>query len=175
MELKRHLIGQIHLPDGLVDITDPCYDADVWCRMSDVKVMPGTYNCYAYMGRNCWGTRCWFAQIVIADGPYNEIAEDKVFSGRSWRSIGSIGVDAGMAGFFHHKPDFNDEEWDIVCNAPRKSDADAYLESFSCNGENNVICRVTEKGNSPHLGCICRSLPAFSSQEETEGAELVGV
>lgn len=136
LELKRHFVGQIEIPDGLVDITDPCYDADVWCRMNNVKVMPGTYNCYAYMGtdRN-WGNRCWIAQIVIADGPFDEIAEDRICSGRSWRTIGEIGVDAGMAGFFSHKPDFNDDEWEMVCNAHRQGDANAYLESFARDGE----------------------------------------
>ena len=136
LELKRHFVGQIEIPDGLVDITDPCYDADVWCRMNNVKVMPGTYNCYAYMGtdRN-WGNRCWIAQIVIADGPFDEIAEDRICSGRSWRTIGEIGVYAGLAGFFSHKPDFNDDEWEMVCNAHRQGDAKAYLESFARDGE----------------------------------------
>lgn len=136
LELKRHFVGQIEIPDGLVDITDPCYDNDVWCRMNNVKVIPGTYNCYAYMGTDRdWGNRCWIAQIAIADGPLDEIAEDKICSGRSWRTIGTIGVDAGMAGFFSHKPDFNDEEWEMVCNAHRQGDAKAYLESFARDGE----------------------------------------
>ena len=132
LQLKRHLIGTIEIPDGVVDITDPCYDRDVWCRMNDVKVMPGTYNCYAYMGEDkSWGNRCWIAQIVIADGPYDEIAEDRIQSGRSWRTIGSIGVDAGMAGFFNHKPDFNDAEWDEVCNVVLNGDRRAYIEDFA--------------------------------------------
>lgn len=132
-ELKRHLVGQLNIPDGLVDITDPCYDKDVWCRMNDVRVMPGKYNCYAYMGTDrSWGNRCWIAQIVIADGPYDEIAEDKICSGRSWRIIGSIGVDAGMAGFFNHKPDFDDKEWSKVCETRCVSNAcKAYMENFA--------------------------------------------
>ena len=132
LKLQRHLIGTIEIPDGVVDITDPCYDRDVWCRMNDVKVMPGTYNCYAYMGEDkSWGNRCWIAQIVIADGPYDEIAEDRIQSGRSWRTIGSICVDAGMAGFFNHKPDFNDTEWDAVCNIVLNGDRRAYIEDFA--------------------------------------------
>ena len=26
---------------GSVDITDPCYDKDVWCRMNNVKISEG--------------------------------------------------------------------------------------------------------------------------------------
>ena len=132
MHLKRHLVGQIEIPDGFVDITDPCYGKDVWCRMNDVRVMPGTYNCYAYMGEDkIWGNRCWIAQIAIADGPYDEVAEDRISSGRSWRTIGSIGVDAGMAGFFNHKPDFDDDAWTKVCNAKTHGGCKAYLEGFA--------------------------------------------
>lgn len=28
---------------GSVDITDPCYDKDVWCRMNNVKISEGEY------------------------------------------------------------------------------------------------------------------------------------
>ena len=30
---------------GSVDITDPCYNRDVWCRMTDVKIRNGVYTC----------------------------------------------------------------------------------------------------------------------------------
>ena len=33
---------------GSVDITDPCYDKDVWCRMNNVKVSEGEYACYVW-------------------------------------------------------------------------------------------------------------------------------
>lgn len=137
MVLKRHLVGQIKIPDGLVDITDPCYDRDVWCRMNDVKVMPGTYNCYAYLGTDKdWGKRCWIAQIVVDDSSsyYSSIAEERIQSGRSWRTIGEIGVDAGLAGFFNHKPDFDDNEWDAVwMQKPCKECEEAYIQEFSRN------------------------------------------
>lgn len=134
IQLKRHLVGQINIPDGIVDITDPGYDKDVWCRINDVAIMPGTYNCYAYMGDDkSWGNRCWIAQIVIAGGPYDEIAEDKISSGRSWRAIGSIGVDAGLAGFFNHKPDFDWETWNKLCDemfSEENDDKRAYIKNF---------------------------------------------
>lgn len=132
--LKRKLVGKIEVPDGLVDITDPCYNKKVWCRMNDVKVVPGTYNCYAYYGETKYcGNRCWITQIVLADGPYDEIAEDKIHSGRSWRVVGEIGVDAGLAGFFNHKPDFNDEEWYALCN--EMSSKDEFIRKFANGGQ----------------------------------------
>ena len=36
--------------------------------------------------------------------------------------IGEIGVDAGMAGFFENKPDFDDEEWELFCEKLRDKD-----------------------------------------------------
>lgn len=136
IQLNRHYIGLLDLPDGKVDVTDPCYDNDVWCRLNDIEVLPGTYDCYAYMGVDkTFGNRCWIARIAIADEPYAKTAENKIFAGGEWEAIGEIGVDAGMAGFFHHKPDFNDEEWRDVCNAEYKGNAKAYLESFTRDGE----------------------------------------
>jgi hypothetical protein len=135
LTLKRNLIGTINIPDGIVDITDPCYNKDVWCRHT-TEVMPGTYNCYTYIGEDKdWGNRCWITQIVIADGDESDIAEDRICSGRSWRSIADIGVDAGLAGFFNHKPDFNDDEWHEFCNMMRKHRAnenaiDALIHHF---------------------------------------------
>ena len=42
---------------------------------------------------------------------------------RTWRKTGSIGVDAGLAGFFHNKPDYSDEEWGRFCDRVRNGDA----------------------------------------------------
>lgn len=33
---------------GSVDITDPCYNKDVWCRMNNVKISEGEYACYVW-------------------------------------------------------------------------------------------------------------------------------
>lgn len=41
--MRRKLIGRKHF-EGVVDITDPCYDKDVWCRMN-AEVKSGTYDC----------------------------------------------------------------------------------------------------------------------------------
>lgn len=39
------------------------------------------------------------------------------------KEIGSIGVDAGLAGFFHSKPDYDYEAWNAFCDRIRHGDA----------------------------------------------------
>lgn len=115
MKLERNYVGQIHL-GSVVDITDPCYDKDTWCRMQ-AEIKSGTYNCYSYIGESKgWGKRVWINQIVIADDADAAATEEKIRIGRSWRTIGSIGVDAGLAGFFDRKPDFKDDDWQEICD-----------------------------------------------------------
>ena len=45
--MRRKKIGTMDF-HGSVDITDPCYDRDVWCRMTDVKIRKGVYTCIAW-------------------------------------------------------------------------------------------------------------------------------
>lgn len=135
MKLERILVGQINLHSGVVDITDPCYNKDVWCRMQ-TEVKPGTYNCYSYVGEDAdWGKRVWLNQIVIADDADSVATEEKVSKNRSWRNIGKIGVDAGLAGFFDEKPDFGDEEWDSLCDwmldDEKNSACSSYIKDFN--------------------------------------------
>ena len=85
-----------------IDITDPCYDKMTWCRINDFKIPAGTYECYTHEASNeetrGWGKRV--ARIGIRRGSADRYVE-----------IGSIGVDAGLAGFFNDKPDYTDNEW----------------------------------------------------------------
>ena len=39
--MRRKKIGTMDF-HGSVDITDPCYNRDVWCRMTDVKIRNGS-------------------------------------------------------------------------------------------------------------------------------------
>ena len=48
MRLKKNVIGNRYFTDS-VDITDPCYDRDTWCRMNGVKIKPGNYKCIVWM------------------------------------------------------------------------------------------------------------------------------
>lgn len=95
-------IGKLQLNDK-VDITDPCYDKDVWCRMTS-ECKSGEYTGYATIADTDvgWGKR------VISIAIYKD---DKIVDIDSMELIGNIGVDAGLAGFFNNKPDFIGHEW----------------------------------------------------------------
>lgn len=111
-------VGIINL-HGSVDITDPCYGTDVWCRMTIKDIQPGPYECFYEKRSQKKGN--WEnvsrARIVLADGSeHAKSTMQRVVRGRSWRYIGDIGVDAGMAGFFANKPNFDDNEWSKLCD-----------------------------------------------------------
>lgn len=118
-------VGTIELGTK-VDITDPCYDKNVWCRMT-TDCEPGTYKGYVEMSdEGDWGMRV--ATISIFKG-------DKMWGVEEMESIGTIGVDAGLAGFFNDKPDFNDDEWSEFCDKIEEGDAwNLYNGIFSSSG-----------------------------------------
>ena len=85
-----------------VDITDPCYDRNVWCRMT-TECEPGEYTGYVNISdEGEWGKRV--ASIAI-------YKDDNIKDFNSMENIGQIGVDAGLAGFFNNKPDFPGDTW----------------------------------------------------------------
>lgn len=131
IELTKKLVGQVKFDKGVVDITDPGYDKDVWCR-STAKILPGTYNCYAYEGvaRGEPYKRVWIAQIVHADTEKDAHLLSRLRNRRCWRRIASIGVDAGLAGFFQDKPDFGFDEWHELCDWMFAQKENAYIKSF---------------------------------------------
>lgn len=101
-----------------IDITDPCYRRDVWCRLNDVAIHPGEYTCVSWdvdYKDKVGGHRVAVAGIYLG----GTIPEESEFA-----YIGDIGVDAGLAGFFNSpKPDYSDEEWTELCNSVRQGDA----------------------------------------------------
>lgn len=125
--MRRKKIGTKYF-EGVVDITDPCYSKDVWCRMT-ANVKAGEYACYiwrhtdkgVYNGEEYKDVRVGVIGIYL-DGI--------IPPQRSMEDIGSIGVDAGLAGFFMDKPDYNDEEWDDFCDFIRDGDAWIRDEGF---------------------------------------------
>ena len=141
-----------------VDVTDPCYATDVWCRINGVKIKPGKYLCLAK-------TLDWDDQYTRLDGKRVDYHDHRVGTigifhvdefpvlaasaaagtltkypnwGTStadngkWFSelIGSIGVDAGLAGFFHDKPDYTDEQWSVFCSTIACGEAWVKEEGF---------------------------------------------
>lgn len=90
----------------LVDITDPCYDKNVWFRItSDCE--EGTYEGYVdVVDIPGFGKRVKSISIY---------KDNKITPTDEW--IGDIGVDSGLAGFFNNKQDFSDEKWEEFCDS----------------------------------------------------------
>ena len=107
---------------GSVDITDPCYNRDVWCRMTDVKIRKGVYTCIAWHHKDK-GTfdngEPYCYDVIGIIGIY---LDGVIPCQKDMKEIGSIGVDAGLAGFFHNKPDYTDGEWAAFCDRVRHGD-----------------------------------------------------
>lgn len=129
--LKRKQCGIISFPTGVISITDPGYDDDCWGRKDGVKIKPGEYHCSIYTQNN--GKTVHIIQIRKKNAI--SVPQDNA----DWNQIGIIGVDAGLAGFFENKPNYDDAEWEKVCN------------QFLNNGTN---CWKAEKTNS-FLKCNC--------------------
>lgn len=106
-EQERKFIGKFTLNDR-VDITDPCYNRDVRCRMT-TDCVPGEYFAYVTL-QDCgeWGTRVETLAIYRNDDitPMSQLTN----------YLGEIGVDAGLAGFFREKPDYDDDAWSEFCD-----------------------------------------------------------
>lgn len=103
------IIGKKRFGDK-VDITDPCYNRDVWCRMNDVGVVPGEYECYVDVlsdkETGGWGERVSKIGIRLIGQ-----------TSKHYTYIGNIGVDSALAGFFNHKPDYSRAEWISFCHS----------------------------------------------------------
>ena len=101
MNLEEFYVGELRL-DGKVDITDPCYDRGGWYLVTK-ECQPGYYKGYAYMSdEGEWGKRV--ARLSI-------FKDDKKTELKKMKFIDSIGVDAGLAGFFRDKPDYPGNKW----------------------------------------------------------------
>lgn len=118
--LRRKTIG-IKTFGNKVDITDPCYKKDVWCRLNDIEITPGDYTCiawkstetYEYNGKEHKDVRVGNLGIYL---------NGVIPSQKSMEEIGEIGVDAGLAGIFNSKPDLDDDSWRGFCDYIDKGD-----------------------------------------------------
>lgn len=107
-------VGELVLGDKL-DVTDPCYNKDVWCRTT-VDCKPGAYTGYAkFSDEREWGTRVASLSIYKDNIPCSINDMECISS--------NIGVDSGFAGFFNNKPDFSDEEWYELCDKTEDGNA----------------------------------------------------
>lgn len=128
-------VGVINIKDSLVDITDPCYEKDTWCAFFEHKVKAGKYRCYVSVvnfpakyqfeakdwevlcgkkkvGQTTTKTDRRIVELIIV---HESIKLEDI---KSWDKVGKIGVDAGMCGFYNHKPDFTDDnKWLEFCDS----------------------------------------------------------
>lgn len=119
--LKKNIIGTKEF-GSKIDITDPCYSRDVLCRKNDIQIEPGKYTCIAWTQtkrKKCESEVRPDTRVMIA-GIYKDgiIPEQKDLV-----EIGYIAVDAGLAGFFENKPDYNNEEWNDFCEKIKTGNA----------------------------------------------------
>lgn len=105
-----------------IDITDPGYEKDVWCRINDVQIEPGNYSCYYSLLKKENRIR----SIKIIHNDYlTKVCRTEY--------LDIIGVDAGMAGFFENKPDFKEEnEWMNFCNKVFEELDNTHLDVHLC-------------------------------------------
>lgn len=102
-EFRKIVVGTKYF-SGKLDVTDPCYNKNVWCR-ANVNVQPGEYTCCVWLNDE---------DRVATIGIY----KDGVIPLRAdMEPVAEIGVDAGLAGFFVDKPDYNVREWADFCES----------------------------------------------------------
>lgn len=126
--LRKKIIGK-RVFGSKVEVTDPCYSRDIWCKMRDVEIVPGEYTCvvwmhkgsYEYDGKTYDDTRVGNIGIYLGG---------IIPTQKSMVEIGTIGVDAGVAGFFENKPDYTEDEWDELCKKIKKGYAWIFTEGF---------------------------------------------
>ena len=114
MNTKTNYVGQFKIKDGIVTVTDPCYDKGTRCTL-DVHMEVGNYNCYFNSTEDTggWGN-CITSCYMIYEGTENFLEGNDIYG--LYDSLGAIGVDAGLAGFFENKPNYSDTEWIKVCD-----------------------------------------------------------
>jgi hypothetical protein len=117
--MREDVWGSIVLGNN-VDITDPSFDEDVWCRINNFPIQAGEYECYVLM-----------ADDIETGGYGNRVARIGIrtqYEGDHYERKGIIGVDSGLAGFFNcdNKLIYDD----IVENHPAGEDVFIYDNAF---------------------------------------------
>lgn len=123
MQLRPVIAGKRVFDNTPVTATDPCYPKTSFHVVRDIAVKPGDYRCVAWKGR-CYYTdrethkRHSYSRIFIC-GIY---LDGKMPNMDDGIEIGHVGVDAGLAGFFQNKPDYEDAEWFDFCDRINEHD-----------------------------------------------------
>ena len=160
MYLKSKDKGYVKI-EGKLDVTDPSYEKDIWCRMNDVAIKPGEYRCRYYLGEELGEREIKEAKDCAKE--FNKDLDEVIkqdtadirnrcfaielqakgrafqLNSNHWEKIGEIGVDGGMAGFFWNLPELDDEDWGFFYNKmdgkPVCLDKEVGFWSFSGYGD----------------------------------------
>lgn len=172
---KSDILAQLAIRDGKLDITDPCYDANVWCRMT-IDVLPGDYNCYAFRGTDPdWGNEVWILQIARCIEADWDVTHNDNINFNALEEIGEIGVDAGLAGFFSHKPDYDGNTWTKFCDGLKNGNELVELTSdefvFTTPADNDGIV----SGFWSYSGCGDGAYPVYAHKDTNGNIDLVEI
>lgn len=177
--VDNHRVGEMQVADGSVDITDPCYDNSTWCAVFDKKVKMGDYVGFITVVNYPHLIKIEDeAEATIYKGKVGEVKKmdderimslkivhkDYLDANKRWQLINvSIGVDAGLCGFYNHKPDFEaDDAWNEFCDS---------LQHF---GDTCCTCDIKPYGItvSSGFGDGCYRLYAQKDKGEIVALEL---
>lgn len=109
---KYRKVGVLNIQSGKIDITDPGYNDDVWCRLNGIAVKPGKYICYAALNKGKevkeWGRRVASMSMVHVDAKMDRVIP--------MHNLGFVGVDAGLMSISEAgvKPNYSDETWSSI-------------------------------------------------------------
>lgn len=140
---------ELTIKDGLVDISDPCYDRTVWCGMFDLEVKKGVYSVYYERDDD----QVHLIALCQTDESGLEM--------RPWRKIGSVGVDAGLIGLYvAPKTEYNSQEWEAFCeeigngNTLKKENYVVVSTRFG-DGSYPVYAKYDKNGDIVGLHIVC--------------------
>ena len=116
MKLHPVHVGRRYFDERPVTVTDPCYEAGTWCTIAGLKIKPGNYECVAWKGREYYIGFDDKRHSFLRVGACGIYLDGKIPESKSGSFLGTIGVDAGLAGFYQDKPDYADKEWSAFCD-----------------------------------------------------------
>lgn len=102
-------VGMMEFHDR-IDISDPCYSRNGYGNIIDYKIKEGKYGCYIKYGKPEEDEENRIAEIAIIKRGYGGTKNI------NWNKVNAIGVDSGLAGFFNHKIEYSNEEWNDFCD-----------------------------------------------------------
>lgn len=159
MELNFTKIGSLDIAAETIDITDPCYPRRTWCRRT-APIVPGTYDCYVGINNEVSGE-------VVRELVLLSAQEERQSPLLKTQFIGTICVDAGLAGFFEGKPDYDDESWKNLGNYLLEPVNGTQRRYWLCDETSPMKCKCFFSFSGYGDGM-------YAVRSITKGGELVG-